>query len=304
MSLTEGKHRRQLLLCSLVTASGDLPAVFGCTCWFLHASVRLWLLYECVHFQRSGSKCEMMFSLCHCRKNLKPLFFFFKWFSLQPYRSDTEADFGPGRKYVTFLLNAEYWPKTFMSHSARSCSLAHHTLNYLWDFVLFKFLRTVVQTLVYWPTFEVVHRWYMEQDFLESRTSSWVVGAMGVRSIAYLCVCTRSSLSPLKLCAAFVFPEEDINHWKSSTGINSPQKKSSEWIKNEEGWVEHSGRSSAERLCSVTKSRDSFLKWVPIRNPPCSIPKCMWVQTQDLCWIYMLQLKRLAGVEKTEQGRD
>lgn len=58
---------------------------------------------------------------------------------------------------------------------------------------------------------------------LENRASQ-VVGAAGGRSIAYLCVCTRSSLSPLKLCAAFVFAEEDINHQKSSAGISHQKK--------------------------------------------------------------------------------
>ncbi len=63
----------------------------------------------------------------------------------------------------------------------------------------------------------------MEQAFLENRARR-AAGAVGVCSVAYLCVCTRSSLLPLKLCAAFVFAEEDINHQKSSTGINSHQK--------------------------------------------------------------------------------
>lgn len=63
----------------------------------------------------------------------------------------------------------------------------------------------------------------MVQAFLENRANQ-VVGAVGGScSIAYLCVCTRSSLSPLRLCAAFVSAEEDINQQKSSTGINSHQ---------------------------------------------------------------------------------
>lgn len=159
-------------------------------------------------------------------------------------------------------------------------------LNYLYPL----FLRTAFQTLFYWPTFEVVHRWYMEQAFLEN-SSSQVVGVMGCCSVAYLCVCTRSSLSPLKLCASFVFAEEGINHQhRKSTVI-----KNSKWMKKEEGWGKWRGRSFAERFCSVAKSRDSFSKWEPIHNPQFHPHMYVSAETGFMLNLQHVQLTSLAG---------
>lgn len=42
-------------------------------------------------------------------------------------------------------------------------------------------------------------------------------------TVAYLCVCSRSSLLLLWLCAAFVFADENINHPQVQQDINNNQ---------------------------------------------------------------------------------
>lgn len=125
------------------------------TCWFLHASMRLWLLiWVCAHATEvAANGWRMFFHLCMCCKNckyelydkLKPLLWvLYSCYAVslevsRYHKSDTVSNFGQEvlwEKHVSFFLHAEDGLKMWMPHSARSCSLANYTPNYLWDVVL------------------------------------------------------------------------------------------------------------------------------------------------------------------------
>lgn len=174
---------------------------------FLSLSMRLWLPFESVFVCQLEKWKQKMFPLCmcsHCMQHewLKNISYSC-WAFSQYHKSNAVTNFGEEICHFLFCSCIRWPQKVHKPLSARLCSVANPTPSYRWDIY---FLKTAVRSPFYWPTFKVVDQWFKEQAFLKNRAVA-EVGAVGGCGIAYLCVCTRSSLSPLRLYAAFVFTE-------------------------------------------------------------------------------------------------